>query len=155
MIIFGLWISIHASAREATGHPLDLSVPYTFQSTPPRGRRRDATERVQCDWNFNPRLREGGDHCCTISQTAVAISIHASAREATGAYLFTLGVDTDFNPRLREGGDMYQKSAAHMQIDFNPRLREGGDDTLRTIFGTFFDISIHASAREATEGCSP
>ena len=56
--------------------------------------------------NFNPRLREGGDHPNT-------------APEAT---------TENFNPRLREGGDEEKGVIAVTdKEDFNPRLREGGD----------------------------
>ena len=57
------FISIHASAREATAVRWCLSpmLPY-----------------------FNPRLREGGDFLLALDvRSSVQISIHASAREAT------------------------------------------------------------------------
>ena len=79
----------------------------------------------------------------------------------------------DFNPRLREGGDGDGNlTKMHIQY-FNPRLREGGDLTLMIVFSlkifqstpprrrrlTWIDdvaeqaeISIHASAKEATGG---
>ena len=77
-----------------------------FQSTPPRGRRLQnlATFYIYLDFNprlreggdnicyslgikyknFNPRLREGGDNVFKNTQKLKRISIHASAREATG-----------------------------------------------------------------------
>ena len=55
------------------------------------------------------------------------ISIHASAKEATG-----LSVDEQISG-----------------IDFNPRLREGGDTEDKKILDVI-EISIHASAKEAT-----
>ena len=55
-------VSIHASAREATGKcPYDLG-DSGFQSTPPRGRRRKKHSE---------------------ESTSMRVSIHASAREAT------------------------------------------------------------------------
>ena len=55
-----------------------------FQSTPPRGRRRELIQHIQ-----NP----------------APISIHASAREATEARELAARILNDFNPRLRAGGD--------------------------------------------------
>ena len=123
-------------------------------------------------FNFNPRLREGGDACHSgnqghriqISIHASAkeatysgfvyyesqfISIHASAKEATGFHVLNFS-SHHFNPRLREGGDQLL-TPIHLYISyFNPRLREGGD-----FFwcGWLFtcSISIHASAKEATQ----
>ena len=57
------------------------------------------------EYNFNPRLREGGDQ-----------------------YLyFTLQHFPNFNPRLREGGDDKDRKLTFVDLNFNPRLREGGD----------------------------
>ena len=54
-----------------------------------------------------------------------------------------------FNPCLHEGGDALLLSAFRLKNNFNPRLREGGDK--RIIDGKkTFDISIHASEKEAT-----
>ena len=100
------FISIHASAREATYFPLILQTLTLFQSTPPRGRRpaeiKDTITEpkfqstpprgrrrsvilpiifILC--NFNPRLREGGDKAGRSHIRNHDISIHASAREAT------------------------------------------------------------------------
>ena len=36
------------------------------------------------------------------------------------------------------------------KLNFNPRLREGGDENLTEIIGSN-EISIHASAKEATK----
>ena len=57
------------------------------------------------EYNFNPRLREGGDHVIT----------------------FNVYTPIYFNPRLREGGDKVGCNGIRKQIYFNPRLREGGD----------------------------
>ena len=54
-------ISIHASARGATIKLFLGGMSYRFQSTPPRGRRRQWARRDFMKQYFNPRLREGGD----------------------------------------------------------------------------------------------
>ena len=142
--------SIHASAKEATLSRSALPSEVSFQSTPPRRRRRLRLVSWGCEKFFNPRLREGGDE---LGQNAL---LDANV----------------FNPRLREGGDhsMEQRSrlvlifqstpprrrrqerTSHwnrlvgfqstpprrrrpnlpllslLYCFFNPRLREGGDD---------------------------
>ena len=78
------------------------------------------------------------------------ISIHASAKEATWCPPFFWPL-VHFNPRLREGGDAFTACIPiFSQEYFNPRLREGGDPNNQTkkADGT---ISIHASAKEATQ----
>ncbi|VDA98956.1 hypothetical protein S1OALGB6SA_17 [Olavius algarvensis spirochete endosymbiont] len=55
------WVSIHAPARGATGF-LGFSRRFLmFQSTHPRGVRRQAIWRVWQLGGFNPRTREGCD----------------------------------------------------------------------------------------------
>ena len=76
-------ISIHASAREATKNQLLYQTEFSFQSTPPRGRRPVRAAGLYPACHFNPRLREGGDLVLWLPALCFAISIHASAREAT------------------------------------------------------------------------
>ena len=78
-----------------------------FQSTPPRGRR-----------------RQGGGNGTKIYK----VSIHASAWEATCSSVFPLNGLTGFNPRLRVGGDGSRRRSRGLPNRFNPRLRVGGDD---------------------------
>ncbi len=54
-----------------------------------------------------------------------------------------------FNPRLREGGDRVPLACNIIRRCFNPRLREGGDRFAFAVVDDF-NVSIHASAREAT-----
>ena len=101
-----LFQSTPPRGRRRIAPPIAWIAPETFQSTPPRGRRRVCHYFLSpsCDFNprlreggdgsllrspgsrqkhFNPRLREGGDVFAIISYLLPAISIHASAREAT------------------------------------------------------------------------
>ena len=78
------------------------------------------------------------------------ISIHASAKEATTVSSFS-GVTEYFNPRLREGGDKEYHRNNGGKKNFNPRLREGGDGIQRHNRLEESKISIHASAKEATQ----
>ena len=78
-------------------------------------------------WNFNPRLREGGDEI---------------AKELGYKAL-------DFNPRLREGGDKTDLVLMRLAgISIHASAKEAtckNRNNKRAVF-----ISIHASAKEAT-----
>ena len=77
--------------------------------------------------NFNPRLREGGDHPNT-------------APEAT---------TENFNPRLREGGDaFYRRNPCIACISIHASAKEATTSIWEGKMGSY--ISIHASAKEAT-----
>ena len=62
---------------------LPLRCPIIFQSTPPRRRRLPQIYTWQRVFHFNPRLREGGDSYGFVLLSFIAISIHASEKEAT------------------------------------------------------------------------
>ena len=68
-------------------------------------------------------------------------------RSSCCRYLFSA---QNFNPRLREGGDFAQNIIGCFHFNFNPRLREGGDVAEGLVYDMFSEISIHASAKEAT-----
>ena len=121
-------ISIHASAKEATLFTLIFIFPQIY---------------------FNPRLREGGDYRFSIQIQQLLISIHASAKEATlnSAVLVNW---CNFNPRLREGGDIDAiKPDTYMRLfQSTPPRRRRLENLTETIGSN--EISIHASAKEAT-----
>ena len=100
-------ISIHASAKEATMMPVQIlpslrifqstlprrkrrdemlyiAVPDIFQSTLPRRKRLKTWQEEYGQVNFNPRFREGSDKTYNGRYSYNHISIHASAKEATG-----------------------------------------------------------------------
>ena len=76
-------ISIHASKKEATEIHQRGRRSKKFQSTPPRRRRPGDKRSRGKQWNFNPRLREGGDSYTADFRYTDKISIHASEKEAT------------------------------------------------------------------------
>ncbi len=121
-------VSIHASAREATtlDYLIDLFTPVSIHASA-----REATSAA------------------SISRMPSSVSIHASAREATGASWEPEPSAWCFDPRLREGGDFFRQSRRWDRGRFDPRLREGGDQTIELSSPTL-EVSIHASAREAT-----
>ena len=121
-------ISIHASAKEATIDYIKPKINVKFQSTPPRRRRPASFFSCVTVWLFQstPPRRRRLQSPQSIRKE-YKISIHASAKEATGRNSKCLMRDKYFNPRLREGGDGSRFSYTTDGINFNPRLREGGD----------------------------
>ena len=121
-----------------------------FQSTPPRGGRRQGCLALSLSsYCFNPRPRVGGDYCRILIRRLLSVSIHAPAWGATlvAIYSKTCRVVSihapawgatrnrplyeralsGFNPRPRVGGDMLGTSSLRDIICFNPRPRVGGD----------------------------
>ena len=125
----GTCISIHASAREAT-----------------RGATFQADHKII---SIHASAREV-TFLNVIGSVSFDISIHASAREATHPNAFLQLFSHDFNPRLREGSDQTEVNRPFHLHNFNPRLREGGDKKEWKV-RFMGNISIHASAREATQ----
>ena len=82
--------------------------------------------------------------------TAVFISTHASAREATSKLVRKETTKSDFNSRLRTGGDTEKEANKMPAQNFNSRLRTGGDEEAQFEALRHELISTHASAREAT-----
>ena len=83
----------------------------TFQSTLPRGERRNSNPVITSRHNFNPRSREGSDDEYLKEIGGVKrISIHAPARGATAGERVKLLLAMHFNPRSREGSDRFQHS---------------------------------------------
>ncbi len=112
------------------GHRLHVDI-LLFQSTLPRGERRFRLHTgTDTSSDFNPRSREGSD--------ASAPCAASSAQ--------------DFNPRSREGSDSTRMSPWTSRCYFNPRSREGSDEC-GCVVRVVCDISIHAPARGATQGC--
>ena len=146
-------ISIHASAWDATMDRLESLLSGLFQSTHPRGMRRDPRVdclqkvrnfnpriRVGCDpsksispacrFNFNPRIRVGCDRLSPFktSYAAWLISIHASAWDATAARLIALGDVTGISIHASAwDATLPHASRLLSQCHFNPRIRVGCD----------------------------
>ena len=92
-----MWISIHASAKEAT------------------------IFRDRNDWdtlNFNPRLREGGDRVPLLRLNNLQkISIHASAKEATLEYIYYINSENiSIHASAKEATATYCDTSAIMYI---------------------------------------
>ena len=122
-----LWISIHASAREATFPNQSLAPCIQFQSTPPRGRRHKCISNLHGQFYFNPRLREGGD-VPGVDRNSSVFDFNPRLREGGDGRSGDISRDRwNFNPRLREGGDALRYCHLSSTSYFNPRLREGGD----------------------------
>ena len=128
VLMIAVYISIHASAKEATGNVFNNKEDIRFQSTPPRRRRR---------WI-------GGNPARTLTFQSTPPRRRRRLNLTTKRLIF------DFNPRLREGGDSSDDFFSSNCKNFNPRLREGGDEYFLPPFPFLCFISIHASAKEAT-----
>ena len=101
---------------------------FMFQSTPPHGRRPGAGGNPTGGTGFNPRLRTGGDlNSRSMLASVYAVSIHASAREATCT-----------------------KGMLRVKLKFQSTPPHGRRRHLVFAFDRTGDVSIHASAREAT-----
>ncbi len=129
MVDSHIFISIHASAKEATlaGIAFDVGFLISIHASA-----KEATVDKQSELGstiyFNPRLREGGDR------------IHHPA----------ILPYRNFNPRLREGGDNIGdvEHVWYTIISIHASAKEA--TVIKIVIPHFIAISIHASAKEAT-----
>ena len=120
-------ISIHASAKEATTVSSFSGVTEYFNPRLREGGDKEYHRNNGGKKNFNPRLREGGDGIQRHNRLEESkISIHASAKEATGC------------PSLSKLPSGFQSTP--------PRRRR----LQAPLWEQVTIISIHASAKEAT-----
>ena len=101
-----------------------------FQSTPPHGRQPSLIRSwAAAAWAFQSTPPHG---------------------RRRGGSFYVFAVRIRFNPRLRTGGDRLCAWAWTWRSSFNPRLRTGGDHFPADGHKAALNVSIHASAREAT-----
>ena len=100
-----------------------------FQSTRPRGARREFGAKPLVVQRFNPRAPAGRDI------------------QPTG----TLPLLEGFNPRAPAGRDKAEAADIKIKGSFNPRAPAGRDDILDGEIASF-EVSIHAPPRGATCG---
>ncbi len=144
-----------------------------FQSTLPRGERRQPTHVSLTPFNFNSRSREGSDtimrfssHHAKFQSTlprgerlfdryliafVVFISIHAPARGATSCDITCNSSICNFNPRSREGSDRHLREMAN-RITISIHAPARGATICESGQYLLMIISIHAPARGATRG---
>ena len=88
-------------------------------------------------------------HCINVGRKK-AVSIHASAKEATeNIQMRGVQLEVSIHASAKEATECRMSGNTH--ICFNPRLREGGDSSKPNILQYSTPVSIHASAKEATE----
>ena len=126
--------------------------------------------------HFNPRLREGGDgQSLGFSTSPFVISIHASAREATVGIRKNMSFNTfqSTPPRGRRPKELIKKSfsplfqstpprgrrrrgehAQRRRVEFQSTPPRGRRRDAKYDTAVAHQISIHASAREATVNTS-
>ncbi len=127
----------------------------SFQSTPPRGGDAGKVRHNAQRQGFNPRLRAGGDdYRPKMGEIPTPFqSTPPRGRRLGGRAPSRRG--PCFNPRLRAGGDasgVIERVVPGVSI---PRLRAGGDQRTFGGAGVGTVVSIHASAREATNDIRP
>ena len=121
-----------------------------FQSTRPRGARRNVAGVAARNGSFNPRAHAGRDlqKCrCSLRSAKFqstrprgarrtarergwkghAVSIHAPTRGATGVDGAAAQIGRCFNPRAHAGRDNYDKKRKNKRNRFNPRAHAGRD----------------------------
>ena len=119
-------VSIHAPARGATVPKSACHSPQWFQSTLPRGERRNRKTGQRDKVKFQSTLPRGERPSMSALKYRLEVSIHAPARGATTDSDQFYGLDM-FNPRSRAGSDPKAQACW-------PQAR----------------VSIHAPARGAT-----
>ena len=123
-------ISIHAPTRGATIAEAIIDLAVLFQSTLPRGERRQ-------QWSN--------------SSVRICISIHAPTRGATCLRRGTARLSENFNPRSHEGSDSCQTTATTRLILFQSTLPRGERRcVINRLYRQQCTISIHAPTRGAT-----
>ena len=101
--------------------------------------------------DFNPRSREGSDHCVPLVSVCVSAYFNPRSREGSDeVYQFYKALFLHFNPRSREGSDFHAIHKKHLIVNFNPRSREGSDGFLSSFFSIFeqFQSSLPRGERQ-------
>ena len=145
--------SIHASAREATVLALESDLESEkFQSTPPHGRRRCPTAGMRGCGSFQSTPPHGRRlpsalHGCGHMQFQ---STPPHGRRPSRDWIQSAASSAGFNPRLRTGGDgpLFVGDTPRAGVSIHASAREATDDWQSP--PRYTEVSIHASAREAT-----
>ncbi len=113
-----LEVSIHASAREATGHTLKVFLTNEFQSTPPRGRRRADGFVNAGETRFQstpPRGRRRQDAVVLVDHNRFQSTPPRGRRPRISTPQYKR---CGFNPRLRAGGDSFNRRSRAATLRF-------------------------------------
>ena len=147
----GRWcrsVSIHAPTSGATVRQTSKPSMSGFQSTRPRRARPQRYIGRSRSRVFQSTRPRGTRRVLPDDVTSGEVSIHASARDATysapGVTLLTC-----FNPRVRAGRDPHRRLSQH-QLQFQSTRPRGTRPEKSMFYPLFSDVSIHASARDAT-----
>ena len=123
-----------------------------FQSTPPRGWRRE--NKYMCNPELNISI-----HSTTRVETAVSGSAWPYRRfQSTPprgwrrSASHSQPLAPHFNPLHHEGGDPGRNITVDTPTYFNPLHHEGGDQTVSHTMGMTTNISIHSTTRVETFG---
>ena len=123
-----------------------------FQSTHPRGVRREQPVMRQRELSFNPRTRVGCDPSNILTNVAKErVSIHAPAWGATIKKSLPKTAYVGFNPRTRVGCDHSWVPLILTSSAFQSTHPRGVRHDLRAIEDLRHAVSIHAPAWGATQ----
>ena len=144
-------ISIHAPTRGATAVTTTKETDPVFQSTLPRGERRDViygdVKEIQISIHAPTR---GATNDSGHFSFKNGISIHAPTRGATLIDLFIRVFLDNFNPRSHEGSDGIHFVTPVVTVLFQSTLPRGERQDHKVKSFPLFEISIHAPTRGAT-----
>ena len=98
-----------------------------FQSTLPRGERRDVVSSWKWRLYFNPRSHEGSDADWIRSRRRNSYFNPLSHEGSDLMLTYRLRGERDFNPRSHEGSDSALWEMLMSSDYFNPRSHEGSD----------------------------
>ena len=147
-------ISIHAPTRGATAVTTTKETDPVFQSTLPRGERRDViygdVKEIQISIHAPTR---GATIHGALAPCTDQISIHAPTRGATLIDLFIRVFLDNFNPRSHEGSDGIHFVTPVVTVLFQSTLPRGERQDHKVKSFPLFEISIHAPTRGATLIC--
>ena len=98
-----------------------------FQSTLPRGERRNCRKYHFCYAHFNPRSHEGSDFKSQEEYDQDA-NFNPRSHEGSDNYRDVIALKSrNFNPRSHEGSDILRIGQLRDDNNFNPRSHEGSD----------------------------
>ena len=132
-------------------HRANLVFAPPFQSTLPRGERRNTTGYTTCMVGFQSTLPRG-ERLTRLQISLVTRYFNPRSRVGSDPVSIKMAKEQAlyFNPRSRVGSDSTPQSPTAFLQNFNPRSRVGSDTMAIHFFRWLRGISIHAPAWGAT-----
>ena len=142
-------VSIHAPTRGATKQAVFLLLRQKFQSTHPRGVRRNIGTRLCVRSSFNPRTHEGCDLRAASLSSRLLVSIHAPTRGATqGCKREPIGTSVSIHAPTRGATPIIKQERMVPLVSIHAPTRGATSADSRGCI--LVGVSIHAPTRGAT-----